>query len=155
MASKHLYWIVPVALVALVVLGFLIRNLIQNREWKNIELMEDGDTSKGSMADDVKRAKRKVIYFFADWCGHCRNLSPIWDDFAEKAKAEGVDVFKVNVDKEKALAEANGVQALPDIRFITETSEERYNGERTLEGLTEALQKMTASSASSSKSKDD
>jgi thiol-disulfide isomerase/thioredoxin len=140
--NRHLLWIVPLALLSLVVLGFLLRNIIQGRDLKNIELMENEKSS--SMEDDLKKSKHKVVYFFAEWCGHCRNLAPIWDDFVKKAKIEvsDVDFFKINVDKEKALSEAYGVKSLPDVRFISDNEETRFSGERTVEGLMEALKKM-------------
>ena len=55
----------------------------------------------------------KIIFldFYADWCGPCRMLSPVVDEFAE----ENPDfvVGKINVDKEPELSEEFGVSSIP------------------------------------------
>lgn len=65
--------------------------------------------------DDLENVKNsgKIILldFYADWCGPCRMLSPIVDEFAE----ENPDfvVGKINVDKEPELSEEFGVSSIP------------------------------------------
>lgn len=65
--------------------------------------------------DDLENVKNsgKIILldFYADWCGPCRMLSPVVDEFAE----ENPDfvVGKINVDKEPELSEKFGVSSIP------------------------------------------
>jgi len=39
-----------------------------------------------------------LLDFYAPWCGHCKKIGPIWDEAAEKVKAEGVDVHFAKMD---------------------------------------------------------
>ena len=65
--------------------------------------------------DDLENVKNsgKIILldFYADWCGPCRMLSPVLDEFTE----ENPDfvVGKINVDKEPELSEEFGVSSIP------------------------------------------
>ena len=65
--------------------------------------------------DDLENVKNsgKIILldFYADWCGPCRMLSPVVDEFTE----ENPDfvVGKINVDKEPELSEEFGVSSIP------------------------------------------
>lgn len=58
-----------------------------------------------------------IVDFYADWCGPCRQVSPILKQLAEQYKDQIV-VYKVNVDKEKELAMAFGIQSVPTLLFI-------------------------------------
>ncbi|KMQ50849.1 Thioredoxin [Chitinispirillum alkaliphilum] len=53
-----------------------------------------------------------VIYFYADWCGPCRALSPVLEDVAVKMKSSA-DFFKVNVDKSAEIAHHYNVRGIP------------------------------------------
>ena len=54
-----------------------------------------------------------LVDFWAAWCGPCRMQSPIVDEFA--AKHPEVQVGKVNVDEEQALALRFGVMSIPTL----------------------------------------
>ena len=58
-----------------------------------------------------------IIDFYADWCGPCKQVAPILRDLAILYKHDIV-VYKVNVDKEKELAAASGIQSIPTFLFI-------------------------------------
>lgn len=58
-----------------------------------------------------------IIDFYADWCGPCRQVAPILKELAKEFNGK-IRVYKVNVDKEKELAAALGIQSLPTVVFI-------------------------------------
>lgn len=58
-----------------------------------------------------------IVDFYADWCGPCRQVSPILKELAAKYKDE-IIVYKVNVDNEKELAMAFGIQSIPTFLFV-------------------------------------
>jgi putative thioredoxin len=58
-----------------------------------------------------------VVDFWAAWCGPCRMLGPVIE--AEVAKREGkVELVKVDVDTEQALAAQYGIQSIPTVVVI-------------------------------------
>ena len=61
-------------------------------------------------------ARHAVIDFSATWCGPCKRLSPILDELAAEYAGE-IDFYKVDVDKNKDLAQAYGVTSVPMVLF--------------------------------------
>ncbi len=61
--------------------------------------------------------KPAVVDFYATWCGPCRMVAPIMKKFAKEYEGQ-ITVYKVNVDKEKALAGAMGITSLPTVVFF-------------------------------------
>lgn len=62
-------------------------------------------------------SKPAIIDFYADWCGPCRQLSPMVEQVA-KEYAGKIIVYKVNTDQEAILAQNLGIQGLPTLLFI-------------------------------------
>jgi thioredoxin 1 len=58
-----------------------------------------------------------IIDFYADWCGPCRQLSPLVEEVA-KEYAGKIIVYKVDTDKETILAQSLGISGLPTLLFI-------------------------------------
>ena len=58
-----------------------------------------------------------IVDFYADWCGPCRQASPILEELAQKYKGQIV-VYKVNTDQEKELAGAFGIQGIPAFLWV-------------------------------------
>lgn len=57
-----------------------------------------------------------VIDFYADWCKPCKMVAPIMDDLAEEYEGE-VKIYKIDVDKEKKLAQVFQVRSIPAVLF--------------------------------------
>jgi thioredoxin len=62
-------------------------------------------------------SKPAIIDFYADWCGPCRQLSPLVEEIA-KEYAGKIIVYKVDTDKEKILSQTLGISGLPTLLFI-------------------------------------
>ena len=58
-----------------------------------------------------------IVDFYADWCGPCRQASPILDELAQKYKGQIV-VYKVNTDQEKELAGAFRIEGIPAFLWV-------------------------------------
>ena len=57
-----------------------------------------------------------IIDFYADWCGPCRKLGPIFEELSHEMN--GVKFFKVNVEDAPDLAAEFNVQAIPTLLFF-------------------------------------
>lgn len=92
--------------------------------------------------DEVVFDKEKdvLVEFYAPWCGHCKQLAPIYDELAEKYKDRS-NVVVAKIDATANELEHTKVLSFPTIKLYKKGSNEvvEYNGERTLEGLSKFL----------------
>ncbi|MDQ0680790.1 thioredoxin 1 [Arthrobacter pascens] len=73
------------------------------------------DVTDASFGTDVLSADKPVIVdFWAEWCGPCRKLGPILDEISVQY-GEKVNVVKVNVDDNPAIAAEYGITSIPAV----------------------------------------
>lgn len=58
-----------------------------------------------------------LIDFFADWCGQCKMLAPILEDFA-KEYADKVKLYKVDVEAEPSIADRLRILSVPTLMVV-------------------------------------
>lgn len=51
-----------------------------------------------------------LVDFYADWCGHCREIAPLLEDLAREDR---VRIVKVDVDKNPGLADGYKIMSIP------------------------------------------
>ena len=67
----------PRLIILLIILGVLY--FVYNKFLK--EGMANEITSE-TIDKEVKSGK-KLVLFYADWCGHCKKIKPVWDETAK------------------------------------------------------------------------
>jgi thioredoxin 1 len=73
------------------------------------------ETSDSNFQNDVLNSSKPVLVdFWAEWCGPCRQIAPIIDELATE-KAEKIEVFKVNIDKNPETPSKFGVRGIPTL----------------------------------------
>ncbi|KAK7590158.1 hypothetical protein V9T40_001771 [Parthenolecanium corni] len=89
----------------------------------------------------MDESKDVLVEFYAPWCGHCKQLAPIYDQLAEKFK-ERDDIVVAKIDATANELENTKISSFPTITFYPKdkTKVVEYNGERTLEGLSKFIE---------------
>jgi len=112
------------------------------------ELPDDWDktpvkTLVSTNFDDVALDKSKdvLVEFYAPWCGHCKQLVPIYEQLGENFK-DSATVVIAKMDATANELEHTKINSFPTIKlFKKETNKVvDYDGERNLEGLTKFVE---------------
>jgi protein disulfide-isomerase A1 len=96
----------------------------------------------GKNFNDVALDKEKAVLveFYAPWCGHCKQLAPIWDELGA-AYESNPKIVIAKMDSTVNELENVKVQSFPTIKYFPAGSDKviDYNGERTLAGFKKFL----------------
>ncbi|KAK6960449.1 EF-hand calcium-binding domain-containing protein 14 [Biomphalaria glabrata] len=93
-------------------------------------------------------AKNRIfVMFHAPWCGHCKNLSPTWDELAKvynQAEDSPLFIGKVDCTVHTALCADHEVVGFPTLKLFEAggKAHKRYSGKRDLSSLKAFVQEQ-------------
>ena len=82
----------------------------------------------------TKNTKDVLVEFYAPWCGHCKKLTPIYDELGEKMMDEDVEIVKMDATANDVPPEFN-VRGFPTLFWLPKGSKQpkNYEGGRELD----------------------
>jgi len=115
---------------------------------KSAELPEDWDSQPvkilvSSNFKEVALDHQKDVFveFYAPWCGHCKNLEPIWDKLGEHFK-ERSDLVIAKMDATGNEVEEVEVEGFPTLKMFKKKTNEvvDYTGGRDFDSLVKFIE---------------
>ncbi|KAF2765021.1 thioredoxin-domain-containing protein [Teratosphaeria nubilosa] len=80
-------------------------------------------TSSAHFKSITSSSTYTIVDFYADWCGPCKVISPIFEQLAAAESKPGRIVFcKVNVDNQRDVAGTYGISAMPTFLILKGSS---------------------------------
>jgi thioredoxin 1 len=71
-------------------------------------------TDESFEADVLKNDKPVVVDYWAEWCGPCRQVSPVLEEIASE-HADKIDVVKLNVEENPVTAQRYRILNIPTL----------------------------------------
>ncbi|XP_061182893.1 thioredoxin domain-containing protein 5-like [Saccostrea echinata] len=90
--------------------------------------------------DDALDKAKHFVMFYAPWCGHCKRLSPTWNELAKLYNPmidQPLIIAKVDCTGETALCAKHEITGYPTLKFFPDRYSEvvRYKSARDLQSL--------------------
>src|SRR5712672_72208 len=73
-------------------------------------------TTQTFLKDVIEESKRQpvLVDFWAEWCGPCKQLTPVLEKLVRAAKGK-IKLVKMDIDKHPAVAGQLGIQSIPAV----------------------------------------
>mgnify|MGYP001820527225 FL=1 len=71
-----------------------------------------------TFSDTINNNDIVIIDFWAEWCGQCKNFSPIYEEASEKH--EDIVFAKVNTEEEQELGASFQIRSIPTLMIFRE-----------------------------------
>lgn len=133
------------ALSRAIVYLFLLTCLLVKAEDKDAEsaviVLTDSDFEHLTQSSTGQTTGKWFVKFYAPWCGHCKRLSPVWDQLAEKLADEhedlGINIAKIDLTKNKETQKRFDIKGYPTLLYFANRKIFKYTQKRDLDPLIE------------------
>ncbi|XP_065181159.1 protein disulfide-isomerase A5-like [Sycon ciliatum] len=105
-------------------------------EWSEVTNKVTHIDGREQFRAELKRKKHALVFFYAPWCGHCKNAKPEFSAAADRVVSNKVAMAAVDctAEKSKELCEDYGVRGYPTIIYTSYLKTSfKYSGGRTEE----------------------
>ena len=121
---------------------YIVRPQLSLNYKTNHEKMSTGQTS------DSNNNTAELLFFYADWCPHCKTAKPIWNDMKteyQSKKINGYNVMFTDVNCSEETPEVDqmmsqyNVEGYPTIKLLKDGQVIEYDAKPSKETLTQFL----------------
>ena len=79
--------------------------------------MATNKTSDSTFQDDISsQSKLVLVDFWAEWCGPCKQISPILEEISNEK--ENLNILKLNIDENPATPQKYNVRGIPTLMLF-------------------------------------
>ena len=133
----------PKNLPRLIILVIILGGLFYVYDKFLKESFEGFETESGNLDNQVKSGT-KLVLFYADWCGHCKKIKPVWDETADEVNGDEIKMIKVNcgegTEKDQEVMKKYSIEGYPTIIKFVNGKASMYNGDRDSDSFKEVFQ---------------
>jgi protein disulfide-isomerase A1 len=92
---------------------------------------------------EIKSETPMLVEFYADWCGHCKNLAPEYAEAAKALKESGIKVASINCSEKdfQDFCSKKDIQGFPTLRIYSNGNFEPYQGGRKADNIIKYMKK--------------
>ena len=90
--------------------------MLQSAGTTTAEALVKDTTTQSFVKDVIEESKRQpvLVDFWAEWCGPCKQLTPVLEKAVKAAKGK-VKLVKMDIDKHPAIPGQMGIQSIPAV----------------------------------------
>lgn len=86
----------------------------------------------------MRGGKKWLIMFYAPWCGHCKRMMPIMNEFADINQNQ-ISIGAVDCDDNEDLCTAFDITGYPRLLLLAKDKHYRFKGERSVMNFEEFI----------------
>jgi thioredoxin 1 len=75
------------------------------------------EISSVDLQQKINNGEKLIVEFWADWCGPCKMMKPIFERVASTNTSE-VQMYTLNIDMNKEVAMTLGIRSIPTIKMF-------------------------------------